>query len=91
MLEGLPWPVGLGVMGLGYGGFVVLAMLIVRAFVKGDLYPRHTVEELERRNAAKDKSVTELTASNERLTKSLALANTLMENLNTAVEGTKKP
>ena len=84
MLDGLPWPAQIGVTGAGYLGFITVCLIIVRAFVAGTIYPRHTVVQLERRNTTQEKTIAEMATTNARLTESLALANRLMETLDSA-------
>ena len=89
MLEGLPWPAQLGVAALGWFLAAAVCVAVVRGFIRGELYPRATVEELQRRDAAKDKTIAELAATNKTLTESTALANAVMENLNRAASEVK--
>ena len=85
MIAGLPWPAQISLVSGGYVGFVTVCLWVVRAFINGKLFPARTVEQLERRNEAQEKTIAELTATNKTLTGSTALANAVMENLNRAV------
>lgn len=89
MLEGMPWPAQIGVAALGWVAFVTAVLWIVRAFIKGDIYPRSTVEQQERRNQAQEQTINELTSTVVTLEKGAKLANTLMETLNEAAGGSE--
>lgn len=85
MLDGMPWPAQIGMISGGYVGFVTMGLWVVRAFLRGDIFPKRTVEILETRNATQEETIKELTGTVASLQEGTALANTLMKNLNDAV------
>ena len=84
MIEGLPWPAQISVVSGGYIAFVTVGLWVIHAFIKGDLFPRRTVEELERRNEKQEALIDKQQSTIHTLTESTALANAVMENLKRA-------
>lgn len=91
MIESMPWPAQIGVAAGGYVAFVSVGLWVIRAFIKGDLFPRRTVEQLERRNEVQEHTIAEQNSTIATLTKSTALANAVMENLNRAANEVTDP
>lgn len=83
-METLPWPAQIGVAAGGWTLGATVALWVIRAFIRGDLFPRRTVEELERRNERQEQLIGTQERTIQTLTESTALSNAVMENLNRA-------